>query len=117
MVIGKTCLVISSIEHTFPNVFNVERGVIDKRCNPNSFKHVFYGVYFFEAHLSTHQSKMGDMLRKVAKKHPLNTSRKHSKKEPQSFSHCGSFDHLGMQSLAKRLQIFIFHFVAKKIKK
>ena len=27
------------------------------------------------------------------------TSRKYGKKEPQSFSHCGSFDHPGMQSL------------------
>jgi hypothetical protein len=29
----------------------------------------------------------------------LNTSRKHCKKEPQSFFHCGSFDHLDLQSL------------------
>jgi hypothetical protein len=28
-----------------------------------------------------------------------NTSRKHGKKELQSFSHCGSFDHPNMQSL------------------
>ncbi len=27
------------------------------------------------------------------------TSRKHGGKETQSFSHCGSFEHLGMQSL------------------
>jgi hypothetical protein len=27
------------------------------------------------------------------------TSRKHGKKEPQSFSHCGSFDHPNLQSL------------------
>jgi hypothetical protein len=29
----------------------------------------------------------------------VNTSRKHGKKEPQSFVHCGSFDHPDMQSL------------------
>jgi hypothetical protein len=27
------------------------------------------------------------------------TSRKHGHKEPQSFSHCGSFDHPDLQSL------------------
>jgi hypothetical protein len=35
------------------------------------------------------------------------TSRKHVKKEPQSFSHCGSFDHPDPQ-VNKRLQICLF---------
>ena len=35
---------------------------------------------------------------------PLSTSRKHGKKEPQSFFHCGPFDHPDPQS-RKRLQI------------
>ena len=36
------------------------------------------------------------------------TSRKHGKKEPQSFSHCGSFDHPDVQSLNDhRLLFFI----------
>jgi len=34
----------------------------------------------------------------IAKKSP-NTSKKRCKKEPQSFSHCGSFDHLDLQKL------------------
>ena len=35
--------------------------------------------------------------KKIWKNH--NTSRKHGKKEPQSFSHCGSFDHHALQWL------------------
>jgi len=38
----------------------------------------------------------------------LHTSRKHGKKEPQSFSHCGSFDHPDMQSLNDCI-FFWFH--------
>ena len=34
------------------------------------------------------------------------TSRKHCEKEPQLFSHCGSFDHHAMQSL--NICIFVF---------
>ena len=37
----------------------------------------------------------GGLMLKV----PIYTSRKHGEKELQSFSHCGSFDHHGLQSL------------------
>jgi hypothetical protein len=36
-----------------------------------------------------------------------NTSRKHGKKEPQSFSHCGSFDHPDLQSLNDCIFVFV----------
>jgi hypothetical protein len=37
------------------------------------------------------------------------TSRKHGKKEPQSFVHCGSFDHLDMHSLNDyKLGFFVY---------
>jgi hypothetical protein len=39
----------------------------------------------------------------------VNTSTKHGKKEPQSFVHCGSFDHPDMQSL-NDYKIFSFLF-------
>ena len=39
------------------------------------------------------------------------TSRKHCEKELQSFSHCGSFDHLDMQSLNDCI-FFSFSFAA-----
>jgi hypothetical protein len=35
------------------------------------------------------------------------TSRKHGKKEPQSFFHCGSFDHPDMQSLKNFRLVFM----------
>ena len=35
------------------------------------------------------------------------TSRKYGKKEPQSFSHCGSFDHLDLQSLNNCIFVFL----------
>jgi hypothetical protein len=38
-----------------------------------------------------------------------NTSRKHGKKEPQSFSHCGSFDHLDLQSLNECKFVFLVY--------
>ena len=34
------------------------------------------------------------------------TSRKHGEKEPQSFSHCGSFDHHGLWSLNDYKNLF-----------
>ena len=37
------------------------------------------------------------------------TSRKRCEKEPQSFSHCGSFDHHELQ-FTKRLKVFLFCF-------
>jgi hypothetical protein len=36
------------------------------------------------------------------------TSRKHGKKEPQSFSHCGSFDHPDVQSLTAHLFFWFY---------
>ena len=39
--------------------------------------------------------------------HGSHTSRKHGKKEPQSFSHCGSFDHHAMQSLNNCRFVFL----------
>jgi hypothetical protein len=41
-------------------------------------------------------------------KSSYNTSKKHCKKEPQSFFHCGSIDHPDLQSL-KRLHIISFY--------
>ena len=35
------------------------------------------------------------------------TSRKHGEKEPQSFSHCGSFDHHALQSLNNCRFVFL----------
>ena len=37
----------------------------------------------------------------------LHTSRKHGEKEPQFFSHCGSFDHHALQSLNNRRFVFL----------
>ena len=41
-------------------------------------------------------------------KHATSTSKKVCKKEPQSFSHCGSFDHPDLQSLNDYKKIFSF---------
>ena len=43
------------------------------------------------------------------------TSRKHGKKEMQSFSHCNSFDHHDF-AISKQLQIFLFWFTNWKFK-
>ena len=40
--------------------------------------------------------------------HRCSTSKKHGKKEPQSFSHCGSFDHPDLQSVNDCKSVFWF---------
>ena len=38
---------------------------------------------------------------------PTNTSRKHGKKEPHTFSYCGSFDHPDLQSINECIFVFL----------
>jgi hypothetical protein len=44
----------------------------------------------------------------------VDTSRKHCKKEPQLFSHCGSFVHLDLQSLKESVFIIFYATVILK---